>query len=100
MEEFKIIPTGRVYEYKYFCFADVSFVTMNGKLFGYQYEDTSEQRKWLTIFFDSNMEDGFQLPEESHFGEDCIYCRSAEVAKELCQLISKMEFSENFVSVE
>lgn len=100
MEEFKIIPTGEVYEYKYFCFADVSFVIMNGKLFGYQYEDTSEQRKWLTIFFDSNMEDGFQLPEGSHFGEDCIYCRSAEVAKELCQLISKMEFSENFVSVE
>ena len=99
MEDFKIIHTEKIYEYKYFCFADVSFVTMNGKLFGYQYEDVSESRKWFTVFFDSNMEDKIQLPEDSNFGEDCIYCRSIESAKELCRIVSKMEFSEKLISV-
>ena len=99
IEKFKIIPTGEIYEYKYFCFADVSYIVMNGKLFGYQYEDLSESKKWFTIFFDSNMEDKLQLPEGSHFGEDCIYCRSVEVAKELCIIISKLEFSEKLISV-
>ena len=99
MEEFKIIPTGEIYEYKYFCFADVSYIIMNGKLFGYQYEDVSESRKWFTVFFDSNMEDKIQLPEDSNFGEYCIYCRSIESAKELCRIVSKMEFSEKLISV-
>lgn len=99
MEDFKIIPTGKIYEYKYFCFADVSYMIMNGKILGYQYENPSESIKWFTIFFDSSMEDKLQLPEGSHFGEDCIYCRSVESAKELCLIVSKMEFSKKLISV-
>ena len=50
MEDFKIIHTGEIYEYKYFCFAVVSYIVMDGKLFGYKYEDISESKSGLLYF--------------------------------------------------
>ena len=97
--EVKIIPTNEVYEYKNFYFADISKVVFNDQLFGYKYSDHSENKEWFTIFFDSRLECGFELPEGSHFGEDCIYCHSIEVANTLCGLISKMSFSKEFPDI-
>ena len=91
-----LIETTDIVEYKNFYFADVSKVVFNGKLFGYKYSDKSAKKEWFTIFFDSNFECGFELPEGAHFGEDCIYCHSFEVANTLCCLISNMCFSKDF----
>jgi hypothetical protein len=85
-----LIETTDILEYKNLYFADVSKVVFNGKLFGYKYSDKPAKEEWFTIFFDSNFECCFELPEGALFGEDCIYCHSIEVVNTLCWLISDM----------
>lgn len=91
-----LIETTDILEYKNLYFADVSKVVFNGKLFGYKYSDKYAKKEWFTIFFDSIFECGFALPENCHFGEDCIYCHDINEVNILCSLISKMEISKDF----
>ena len=94
-----LIKTNDFVEYKNFYFAEINKVVFNNQLFGYKYSDKYGKKEWFTLFFDSKFECDFALPEGAHFGEDCIYCHSFEVANTLCRLISDMSFSKDFTTI-
>lgn len=91
-----IIKTDGIIEYKNFYFAEVSKVLYNNQLFGYYYIDSSNGKNWYVLFYNMKLEQNINLPENCHFGEDCIYCHDINDVNTLCSLISKMEISKDF----
>lgn len=88
----KIEKTDEVLEYKNFYFANVSRVLYNGVHFGWYYEDKDAGKSWYTIFFDDSIpEDLLKLPEDCHYGEDCIYCHKIEDVEYVCRSISQLK---------
>ena len=100
-----LIKTDEILEYRNFYFAEVSKIEYNGKHFGYYYEDKcggeniNESKIWYVIFYDMKLENEITLPDNSHFGEDCIYCHDIDTVNALCEIISKMELSKDFPAI-
>lgn len=95
-----LIKTEEIIEYRNFYFAEVSKIEFNGKLFGYYYEDkcgeANQPKSWYVIFYSMKLENEITLPENCHFGEDCIYCHDIDTVNILCGIISQMELSNDF----
>ena len=94
-----LIKTTDIVEYKNFYFAEVWKVVYNNQLFGYYYIDSSNGKNWYVLFYNMKLEQNINLPENCHFGEDCIYCHDINEVNILCSLISKMSFSKKFPSI-
>ena len=45
------------------------------------------------------LEKEINLSENSHFGEDCIYCHDINEVNQLCEIISKMDLSNEFPGI-
>lgn len=97
--EVNLFKTEDIVEYRNFYFAEVSKIEYNGKLFGYFYSDKSNKKEWFVLFYDMKLENEINLPENSHFGEDCIYCHDINEVNQLCEIISKMVLSNEFPGI-
>ena len=97
--EVNLIKTENIVEYRNFYFAEVSKIEYNNKLFGYFYSDKSNKKEWFVLFYDMKLENEINLPENSHFGEDCIYCHDINEVNQLCEIISKMDLSNEFPGI-
>ena len=43
------VSTGKMVEYRYFCFADIYEVKADGKLVGHWYKDSCDKRSWYCM---------------------------------------------------
>ena len=95
-----LIKTKNIVEYRNFYFAEVSKIEYNSKLFGYFYSDKSSNKEWFVLFYNMELENEIILPQNCHFGEDCIYCHDINKVNQLCEIISKINISDKFYKIK